>query len=360
VWFIASRPEPHITSFFDNVRVASTYTKEDIIVDSDEACEDVPRYLRDELNKIKGAYPTLKRKREWPSELEFTKIASASGGPFAYASTVVRYIGDPHYRDPVALLRHVLEAIDVTAQDDALGREHPMAQLDALYERILSNIPADVMINTKKLLLFQYPWYNGLDTEKFRSQCNRLELSEDAAYGAVSHLHAVMEVPTPDEADDERLEYFHKSFPDFLFDFKRSRFCRNVADEVPQLQVQSSLRIVEQVPDDFDDIAGGECIEWYTYGWLKSGPGFCDNISLSWPGDERFGVTDNQLRLNLYCISMGRMCYQFKLDNKLYRNMSFFRLLTTRFIAPGFRFPFYGLREFAFVSFAHALPSPRC
>ncbi|EKM78005.1 hypothetical protein AGABI1DRAFT_42571, partial [Agaricus bisporus var. burnettii JB137-S8] len=92
VWFIASRPEPHITSFFDDERTVPAYTKEEIKIDSDEACEDVQRYLRDELKEIKLKYPSLKHKREWPSELEFTKIATAAGGLFAYASTVVRYI----------------------------------------------------------------------------------------------------------------------------------------------------------------------------------------------------------------------------------------------------------------------------
>ncbi|EKM77979.1 hypothetical protein AGABI1DRAFT_60911, partial [Agaricus bisporus var. burnettii JB137-S8] len=92
VWFVASRPEPHITSFFDNARVKPVYTKEEVEIDSDEACAEVQTYLRDELNEIKLAYPTLRSKREWPTGLEFTKIATAAGGLFAYASTVVRFI----------------------------------------------------------------------------------------------------------------------------------------------------------------------------------------------------------------------------------------------------------------------------
>ncbi|EKM78011.1 hypothetical protein AGABI1DRAFT_42555, partial [Agaricus bisporus var. burnettii JB137-S8] len=91
-WIVASRPEPHITSFFDDERTVPAYTKEEIKIDSDEACKDVQRYLRDELKDIKLTYPTLRHKKEWPSELEFTKIATAAGGLFAYASTVIRYI----------------------------------------------------------------------------------------------------------------------------------------------------------------------------------------------------------------------------------------------------------------------------
>jgi hypothetical protein len=65
-WIIASRPEPHITLFFDKAGVKRAYTKEEMVIDSDEACEEVQRYLRDELKKIKDEHPTLRYKREWP------------------------------------------------------------------------------------------------------------------------------------------------------------------------------------------------------------------------------------------------------------------------------------------------------
>lgn len=319
------------------------------MINSNEACEDVQRYLRDELNKIKRAYPTLQRKREWPSEVHFTKIATAAGGLFAYASTVVRYISDPHYGDPATLLRHVLEDIDAGPKDDVLGRDHSMAQLDALYKRILSNIPPDVMINTRKLLLIysDFGWRQAV----FRAQCNALGLTDDVAYGAVRHLHAVMQVPSPDKADEEPLEYLHKSFSDFLFDFERSGFCQEVREEVEQLRAQSSTRIIREVPDSFDGMASGGRITCNEYGYLKSGPGFLDNISLSWPYDDCCRLTDDQLRCQLYTISMDDMCHKFA-ANERYWSMFGFDALTTRFIAPGPQFPIYELRDSAFVSFS--------
>jgi hypothetical protein len=348
VWIIASRPELHITSFFEKAEVQAAYTKEEIEVDSDEACEDVQRYLRDELKKIKHAYPTLRHKREWPSELEFTKIASAAGGLFAYASTVIRYIGDPYYRDPAAQLRGVLAAIDASLEGDMSGKDHPMAQLDALYKRILSNIPDDVMINTRKLLLL-YSNYASRETS-FRFQCNTLGLTEDAAYGAVCHLYAVMKVPEPDKADAEPLEYFHKSFEDFLSDFNRSGFSDNVKDEVQQLKVQTSLRIVEEVPANSNGMTSGKGTVCRGYGHLKTGPGFCNNIRISWPGDERFRKTDDELRLELYRDSMRDVCNNFSPDSCLYGAISFFHALTTRFTVLENGFLLYRLRDSAFVS----------
>ncbi|XP_006458966.1 hypothetical protein AGABI2DRAFT_177088 [Agaricus bisporus var. bisporus H97] len=309
VWFVASRPEPHITSFFDSARVTPAYTKEEIAVDSDEACKGVQRYLRDELNEVKLAYPTLRHKREWPSGLEFTKIAKAAGGLFAYASTVVRYIGNSHYRDPATLLCHVLEVIGAGSKHGALGGDHPMALLDALYQRILDSIPPDVMITTRKLLLTTL-WHRAIPSTggslqpgKFRYNCNMLGLSEAAAYSAISYLHAVLNVLAPDKADVEDVEFFHKSFRDFLFDFERSGFSPDAEHESNQLLTQCSLGIVTQVSDDFVD---SRKIELGHFGCLRGCLGFCDNISLSWPSDERFRVSDDELRLTLFPIYILR------------------------------------------------------
>jgi hypothetical protein len=344
-WIVASRPEPHITSFFDKPEVKHVYTREEMEVDSDEACEEVQRYLRDELKKIALEHPTLKHKREWPLEHESTRIASSAGGLFAYAVTVVRYIDDPHYGDPAAQLRRVLKIIDASAKDDISGREHPMARLDALYKRIFANIPDDVMINARKLLPVHS--YYGWNNVTFRELCNRLGLTEDAAYGAIRHLYAVMKIPEPHKADDERLAYYHKSFGDFLGDFKRSGLSDNFKAEGRQLCIHSSLRILAEVPYDSEGGASGEDIS--VLGGCRA-KGRCDTISLSWPGDGRFQMTDEELRIRLYTGLMRWILLKFMPGDNDYRNISFFHALTTRFTVPGTFFRFYKLRYCAFVS----------
>ncbi|EKM76106.1 hypothetical protein AGABI1DRAFT_131622 [Agaricus bisporus var. burnettii JB137-S8] len=351
VWMVASRPEPHITSFFEKPEIQPTFTKEKIVIDSDEACEDVERYLRAQLKKIKFEYAPLKRKQEWPAELEFTRIATAAGGLFAYASTVIRYIDDPHYGDPAAQLRYVLEVIDAGGVNGMLQKDHPMAQLDALYARILSNIPDNVMVNARKLLLLYSSL--GWHGETFRTQCNVLGLTEDAAYGAVRHLHAVAKIPEPDNADDEPLLYLHKSFEDFLFDPKRSGFSGNAVDEVKDLKGQVSWRIIEEVSES-DGLAHGKCIGLGD-GSRGGHPVCCDDISLSWPGDERFRKTDHELRHELHTDAKFDMCRAFSFDSNFYQSMSCFNLLTTRFTAPTFDFPFNRLRDSVFDQFREEL-----
>ncbi|XP_006457417.1 hypothetical protein AGABI2DRAFT_212817, partial [Agaricus bisporus var. bisporus H97] len=151
VWLIASRPEPHITSFFSQTRVTPALAKEEILVDSDEARLDVERFLREELNEIHKSSVSLTDLPRWPLEKDFLKLAKASDGLFAYASTVVKYIDDPVYGNPASQLRDVLGCID-TNQDGQT--RNPMAQLDLLFDQIMSRIPADVMANTRKLLLW--------------------------------------------------------------------------------------------------------------------------------------------------------------------------------------------------------------
>jgi hypothetical protein len=349
VWFVASRPEPHITSFFDDAKVAPAYAKEEIVVDSDEACKDVQRYLHTELNKVKLAYPSLKRKREWPSELEFTKIATAAGGLFAYASTVVRYINDPHFGDPTSRLDDVLVVINASPKDNTSTINDPLALLNALYDRILSKIPDSVRINTRKLLLIRFDRPPRLG---FRFQSNRLGLTENAAYGAVRHLHAVVKVPEPDKADHEGLTFFHKSFYDFLL----QRFWRGNGDEAQLLDALPSLRIIEQAPANFDRLTCGENIQCGYYGYLKAGPSSCDNISLSWPGDERSSTADHDLRRQLYSISMEIICSEFGRLNKIFSTLPCFNAVTTRFAILDSMFPIDIVRDSVFVSTSGRCP----
>jgi hypothetical protein len=354
-WFIASRPEPHITSFFEKADVQLAYTKEEILIDSDEACTDVQRYLREELNEIKLAYPTLEHKREWPSELEFTKIATAAGGLFAYASTVIRHIDDPYYGDPASRLDDIVAAIDGDISDEASRNNNPLALLDALYARIISKIPDSSAVNARKILLLHSSYGYGSEYN-FRTQCNILGLTEDAAYGAIRHLHAVVKVPLPHQADDEGLTFCHKSFEDFLFDPLRSNFCCSSADDVVILKAQFSSRVLEQAHTDFDCMVLDESIKCSRYGYLKAGPRLCDNILLSWPGDERFSTTDHELRRELYAISLRNICSGFRYNNNFFWTMNCFHALTTRFTTLVPDFPFGSVLDFAFVSILRCYP----
>jgi hypothetical protein len=219
-----------------------------------------------------------------------------------------------------------------------------MNQLDGSYIRVLSsasNAPGNVMMNTRKLLLLHS--YNRFNNLGFRGLCNALGLTEVDAYDAICHLRAVMKIPEPGKADDP-LTYHHESFGDFLHDFKRSGFSHNFHAEGYQLGICTSAKIIEEVCDD--GIAGDEdtCVD--SRGLMK---GHCDNISLSWPGDERFRRTDEEIRIMLYRNAMEHACAMFFAYDDLQKSISCFHALTTRFTIPRKGFPFYQLRDCAFV-----------
>jgi hypothetical protein len=347
VWMIASRPEPHITSFFSQHKVAFSYEKEEILVDSDEAHEDVIRYLRDKFKEVQMTSITLQHLPQWPLEGDFSKIAEASGGLFAYASTVVRYIGDPSYGDPVSQLDDVLNIIDAGTSPSVSGEDHAMVRLDALYSHIMSRIPTKVMANTRRILLL----YAGRTVSAYNSlhfKCNMLGMTENIAYGATHHIRAVAIVPGPDDAAYTDVKFYHKSFADYLRDFKRSGFSPDIDSEAQQLMGQCALRILEEAPGGvyMHGVSRHVLESWC--GVLKNGPGIGDNISVSWPAT---GEHDNhQLRFNMYCRAIRLFMDGLSRREEVFQSLLCMRVLTACFTTLDSYFPFDALPDSVFVS----------
>lgn len=244
VWIIASRPEPHITSFFSRPNTISSYEKEEITIDSDEARRDVERYLRTELEKIRINSPALARATQWPMEHDLLRITVAADGLFAFASTIVGFIGDPTNGNPVSQLKQVLNFINEKMARLEGNESKPMAGLDALYRRILFQVPQAVLRDAKRLLLL------AMDDDKWKmaEACDWLAMTPDVVYGALHHLHSVLRVPTWEEAEQERVEFFHVSFREHLADFERSGMFLDADQELRDLNLQCAVRILKEIP----------------------------------------------------------------------------------------------------------------
>lgn len=265
LWAIASRPEPHITACFGRTTILPSYQKIELAVESDESREDVERFLGNELEEIRAKYPSLSILSRWPSESDFLKLAAAANGLFAYASTAVKFIDDSAYGHPSAQLRQVLETIDAVMPSVAApGKTDPMALLHSLYERILAPIPDDVFDITRKLLLATgiLDNYQGC-TFYMTGACNWLGLSPDDAYAALHHLHSVLKVPSPLEAESSYITVHHKSFRDYL-----TKLSPQDDTEFRMLEFQCALRILKDVPEDSTSPAS---------------PDFSDSVILAWP-----------------------------------------------------------------------------
>jgi hypothetical protein len=338
VWMIASRPEHHITSFFAQPRIEAAYEKEEIVVDSDEAREDVERLLRTELKTIQDEFD-LHPQAQWLSEEGFWKLASASGGLFVYAQTVVNYIGNRDIGDPTGQLKDVLDVIDTHSLTDVPREKHPMAHLDALYAQILSKVPARVEQTVRKLLLVlvgNWGWIFNPEGRNFVVLCNWLGITSDEAYAALRHLSSVLYFPSHGKAHVEELRCFHKSFLDYISDFARSGFFPSGGDDrmrdARQLHDQCALRVLEQAPNGIDvgDLDYGINVI-FAGGSLARCPGTGDNILLTWPVDEQSSWDNNKTKLHIYKLAFKRLMEGVMYRQQPFNSVFFIRLLATRF-----------------------------
>jgi hypothetical protein len=347
LWLIASRPETHITSFFSKHNVVPVCEVEEILVDCDRGREDVESFLRSELMEIKE---TFGLQSKWPDERDLWKLANASGGLFAYAETALRYIGDLAVGNPASQLSDVLKVINNHPMTHLPREQHPMALLDALYARILTNVPPKIMINTRKLLsnlasprdLASY-FYEA----NFLVLCNWLGLTCDDAHAAVNHLRSVLRVPRREAAHRENLKYFHKSFIDYIFDFNRSGFSPDVQHEARQFDIQRTFAILKEAPDNIDF---GDVDYVSLFGDLMRGPGASDEISLTWSVDDEAKWDDNRTRLNMYKRAIGRVVVGIERGEPTFLTEFSVRLVMSRFQNYGVRFPLDKFRDLVFVS----------
>jgi hypothetical protein len=355
VWLISSRPEQHITSFFSTHTVQLVYEKEEILADSDDSCEDVKLFLRNELRKIKRGSHLLNLQSEWPKERDFLALTKASEGLFAYAHSIIDYIGNPTVENPVSRLCDVLKVIDNHPMPDMPGGEHPMDLLDALYARILSNVPPEVMGDTRTLLLAlvsEWDWFLYPGESNFIVLCNWLAMAPNDAYAALFPLFAVLRVPEKHKAPDERVKFFHKSFIDYISDFSRSRLFLDIHSEVRQLQILCTSRILREAPNGFD--FGSIGYESF-FGDLARSHGTGDMISLTWTIDEEAEWDDHETRLSMYKTAIGWVIDGIRSRELAFQSQFFIRVLTTRFKRYDY-FPYDELSDSVFVSPRYLFP----
>ncbi|KAF9440218.1 hypothetical protein P691DRAFT_780134 [Macrolepiota fuliginosa MF-IS2] len=241
IWLIASRPESHIQVAFSSRMVQLSYGEIQVSVYSDQGRRDVEIYLRASFSDIRERYPQSIPSvlQQWPSESDFSTIAIGSSGLFIFPSTVIRFIGDEDYADPISRLKTVLEVIASTISPS--GGNNPFAMLDALYTRILSDIPQGVLPTTLNLLLM--PTIR-LSLWSFAEICNMLGYTQGCAYGALRRLRSILKVPEPQNAFEEDLEAFHASFYDYLVSPSRSGALCVIAPEIIQHYILRWIHIL--------------------------------------------------------------------------------------------------------------------
>lgn len=212
VWMICSRPESHIKRTFFQPDFKIRYWKMEVALDDSETRGDIETFIRAGFKEIVEKFTAMPGDGTWPVAEDVEKVVSASSGLFAYASTIVKFVGDKNYANPEGQLKAVIAFID-----DSPARsitENPFHYLDKLYEQILSDVPKNSLPLVLQLLavITLYPTLPALQL------ANVFGLSKVRFYTLFLRLHSVLDIPQVDKVSQEPIRAFHASFLDFIKD----------------------------------------------------------------------------------------------------------------------------------------------
>ncbi|KAJ3567569.1 hypothetical protein NP233_g6285 [Leucocoprinus birnbaumii] len=260
LWVISSRPEAHITRHLARGRLSSCFDKEEVSIDSTEACQDVELFVRTELRNIRASDPVMSLYLDWPSEWLLLKFLAAAQGFFAYAHTAIRFIKEG---SPITRFQLVVDLIDNPFPETSSSPQ-PMAQLDILYRHILSQITPEDLPHASDILFFllfppEGEWWGPYEQSLI---CDWLGMTPYVMHNALRQLHSVLDVPLP-HRPDEPIGIYHKSFTDFLLrmpqpllnlptsepDARRVHYlkCLRIMNKIPITQLPTADRIPPEI-----------------------------------------------------------------------------------------------------------------
>ncbi len=215
---IASRPEAHIEFIFKSPDGRGLHERV-VLHDIEEklARDDIKKYFTAEFARMRAGSRDLGMiPMDWPSPGDLNKLLDRCGMFFAYAATVIRYIGDEGRgaREPVRRLDQILCLKDV-------GKgTNPYLALDELYLGVLrlaapAGTPEEHVASIRCVLATVICLREPLSISDLAAF---LSTTSDGIRKALYDLHSVVLVP---DDHTESVRFFHQSFPDFIKSKKR-------------------------------------------------------------------------------------------------------------------------------------------
>jgi NACHT domain len=211
-FLITGRPEDHIRSGFE---IPSLQTK--ILplhdIESDVVDSDIELYVKTRLTEI------AVRKRHsiagpWPSDKDVIAITKKSSGFFIVASVIIDFIDDP-YETPQDQLNLILNMSDS-------GIYAGKSVIDMRYSQILTSsfrdAPEDDSRPFEQFRLVVASIILSFNPLSRASLAKILGMTSQRISTILYRLHAVLIVP---DSDVEPIRICHKSFADFLIDYRR-------------------------------------------------------------------------------------------------------------------------------------------
>ena len=211
---VASRPEIHLQTIFSSSPV-QPYLSRLALSDEYSAEEDIHRFLQDSFDKIRREHALASYiPYSWPSADILRTLTWKSSGQFIFASTTVKYIGGDPSELPTRRLDVILEI-----QPARGGEDLPYAELNSLYNHVLSNV-RDIE-RVKQILGVLIVVNPTLEDDPLRSSYEMdvfFNWQPGETEACLSRLASVIK----HNEDDERITILHASLSDFLLDSSRS------------------------------------------------------------------------------------------------------------------------------------------
>lgn len=246
-WAIFSRPESHIESTFsslDSSRVTCRRIK--LPVSGSDAREDIEKYLRTEFRNLRNDH-------RWPTEAQIRQLARKAGGLFVYATTILRFFGDPELPNAEQELQSFL-----SRHSEPTGSTNPLSELSSFYTLIMERVSETALPILLTILLASELMPHWTHSPRWGRQkvtlleiSNFLGCSATAIRAAFHRLRSVIYLESKPRYsttnEDWRITYYHASFLRFLNDHQQSgRFCIHQHQYYATIAVRSFQIIREQ------------------------------------------------------------------------------------------------------------------
>jgi len=225
-FFATSRPEPALVSHVDNFGDKQLYRLEEVPIE--EAHGDIKVFLSASL-------PT--------ASLEIIeKVVTLADGLFIYAATILKYLDGCEPDEKVELLVELLSKL--SSENPRTSAETSL--LDELYRQVLRDVFSKFQsaIRPRRLQLLHtfLCTVERTSTSTVANLCTSTNTSsyEKGAEDVLKKLHAVL------YSKNGQVLWYHKSFPDFLFNRDRSEefWCNQV--EHHQRLTDSCFRVMKE------------------------------------------------------------------------------------------------------------------
>ncbi|KIM41271.1 hypothetical protein M413DRAFT_145558 [Hebeloma cylindrosporum] len=209
LFFVASRPEQVIRDSFSKESICSI-TSRLALDDTYRPNADIERFLRSKFREIVITHPSgADIPSGWPSDKDIRRLVEKSSGQFIYASTVVKFVESTSHLP--------LERLEVIFGLVAPEIATPFAELDALYNQILTNV---IQIERGLDILMALMLFRQLPPRPDTLDCF-FSYKPGLARAILSDLHSILYLPPKQDRKGE-IKILHASLSDFLLDATRS------------------------------------------------------------------------------------------------------------------------------------------